>query len=239
MCSYLFLFACIVCSLVAASKLYRSWETTRTTNELRDLKAVFTDSGEEKDWSDGFLALNEDYVGWLTVYGTAADGPVVQGADNDEYLRTNFYKQPSTAGTFFMDETVDVEDPTSNIIIYGHMMSDGTMFGTLKKYKDLNFFKENNIVRWEDRYGEAYYRLFAALIVSGSSTNTDYLNIQQWAPHLDLEQTQDMLLQLQDRAYIFQEDKLRGENQYIFLVTCDYSEDAGKLVLVGERLVED
>lgn len=135
-----------------------------------------------------------------------------------------------------MDEMVDVKDETGNRIIYGHMMNDNTMFGSFKQYKNLEFFKKNNIIRWEDRFGESYYKLFAALLVSGSATNTNYLNIQQWAGHLDEEQTQEMLQTLKDRAYLYQEDPFRGEGQYIFLVTCEYSQYKGKLVLVGEKL---
>lgn len=235
-CSYITLLIFCVFSLVAGSKLYSTWKTNQTTSELRDLKAVFIDSGKEEEWTNEFLELNEDYVGWLTVYGTNADGPVVQGEDNNEYLRTDFYKQPHQAGTFFVDEAVDVQDESSNLIIYGHMMNDGTMFGTFKQYKNLEFFKKNNIVRWEDRFGESYYKLFAALLVSGSATNTNYLNIQQWANHLDEDETQDMLQQLEERAYIYQDDPFRGEGEYIFLVTCEYSQYKGKLVLVGKKL---
>lgn len=233
--SYVTLLVFFLFSLAAASNLYGTWKTNETNGELRDLKAEISDSGEDL-WAPELLNINKDYVGWLTVYGTNADGPVVQGEDNNEYLRKDFYGNPHEAGTFFMDEMVDVNDETGNRIIYGHMMNDGTMFGSFGQYKNLEFFKKNNIVRWEDRFGESYYKLFAALLVSGSATNTNYLNIQQWAGHLDEAQTDEMLQTLKERAYLYQEDAFRGEGQYIFLVTCDYSQYAGKLVLVGEKL---
>lgn len=234
--SYATLFVFCFFSLAATSKLYGTWKTNETNDTLRELKADFVDTGKEDEWTPELLSINEDYVGWLTVYGTGADGPVVQGEDNDEYLRKDFYGNYQVSGTFFMDEMVDVEDETGNRIIYGHMMNDNTMFGSFKQYKNLEFFKKNNIIRWEDRFGESYYKLFAALLVSGSATNTNYLNIQQWAGHLDEEQTQEMLQTLKERAYLYQEDPFRGEGQYIFLVTCEYSQYKGKLVLVGEKL---
>ena len=235
--SYIALACFCVFGFLSVNGLYSTWKTNQTHDELKEIKSVVTDSeNTESAWANDLLAINEDYVGWLTVYGTNADGPVVQGEDNNEYLRTDFYKQPHTAGTFFVDEAVDVTDPASNLIIYGHMMNDGTMFGSFKQYKDLDFFKENNIIRWEDRFRESYYRLFAALLVSGSSTNTNYLNIQQWAKALDAKETEDMLVQLKEKAYIYQENPFRKEGQYIFLVTCEYSQYEGKLVLVGERL---
>ena len=175
--SYAALFVFCTFSLAATGKLYGTWKTNETNNTLRELKADFVDTGKEDEWTPELLSINEDYVGWLTVYGTGADGPVVQGEDNDEYLRKDFYGNYLVAGTFFMDEMVDVKDETGNRIIYGHMMNDDTMFGSFKQYKNLDFFKKNNIIRWEDRFGESYYKLFAALLVSGSSTNTNYLNI--------------------------------------------------------------
>ena len=222
--SHVVLFVFFFFSLAAASKLYGTWKTNETNSTLRELKADFVDTGKEDEWAPELLNINEDYVGWLTVYGTGVDGPVVQGKDNNEYLRKDFYGNYLAAGTFFMDEMVDVKEEAGNRIIY------------LKQYKDLEFFKKNNIICWEDRFGESYYKLFAALLVSGSATNTNYLNIQQWAGHLDEKQTQDMLQTLKDRAYLYQEDPFRGEGQYLFLVTCEYSQYEGKLVLVGEKL---
>ena len=232
----LFLIFCIF-SLAASVRLYETWKTNRLNDSLRELKADFFDSAEA--WNHELLALNEDYVGWLSVEGTRIDGPVVQGEDNNEYVRMDFYRQYSVAGTFFMDEMVDVKDREGNRIIYGHMMNDNTMFGDLKKYKDLDFFKENNIVCWEDRYGTSYYRLFAAAIVSGSATNTEYMNIQEWAGHLNEAETQEMLEILKERSYLYQDNAFRGENQYIFLVTCEKQQTAWqkqKLVLVGEKI---
>ena len=229
--SYVMLFIFIFSSAITIEKIYTTWKTTNTNNQLQDLKI-----DTHNKWREEFLSINEDFVGWLTVPGTSVDGPVVKGKDNNEYLRKNFYKEKSISGTFFVDEMVNLDEKDGNIIIYGHMMKDDTMFGSLKKYKDIDFFKENNIVCWEDKNGEHYYKLFAAALVSGSKTNTNYMNIQQWTKQLNEKETKEMLETLKDKSYLYQDDQFRGEGQYIFLVTCDYSQYAGKLVLVGKKL---
>ena len=119
---------------------------------------------------------------------------------------------------------------------YGHMMNDSTMFGDLKKYKDKSFLAENNIVRWEDVRGEHYYKLFAATLVSGSATNTGYLNLQQWANIIDEQETKLMLDILKEKSFLYQDNMFRGEGQYIFLMTCDYTWNNYRLVLVGKRM---
>ena len=231
--SYLCLIVFCMFAVLASIRIYNTWKVTHLNKELKELKAEIDD----KRWDNGLIDLNEDYIGWITIYGTTVDAPVVQSKDNNDYLRKDFNGNYSIAGTLFMDYMVDGYSETDNRIIYGHMMRDNTMFGSLKKYKSLNFFKENNIVYYKDCFGEHYYKLFAALTVAASSTDTEYLNIQEWAKHLDKEGTETMLGTLKDRAYIFQDD-IRGENQYIFLVTCDLSrgETGTRLILVGEEM---
>lgn len=230
--SILLLILFLVLSAMIGNKLYGTWKVGKINQQLSEIRAQ---EQEEGDWSKGMLEVNEDYVGWLTIYGTGVDGPVLQGEDNNEYLRTDIYHEYSIAGTLFMDELVDTE-VDGNIIIYGHMMNDSTMFGDLKKYKDKSFLAENNIVRWEDVRGEHYYKLFAATLVSGSATNTGYLNLQQWANIIDEQETKLMLGILKEKSFLYQDNMFRGEGQYIFLMTCDYTWNNYRLVLVGKRM---
>ena len=46
---------------------------------------------------------NEDIVGWIYCEGTPLDYLVVQGPDNDYYLRRSYDGVHSTAGTIFID----------------------------------------------------------------------------------------------------------------------------------------
>lgn len=223
-------------SAAAGTRLYDTWKTRHTVNQLAELRLM---AQEEKDWSKGMLAVNPDYVGWLTVYGTTADGPVVQGEDNNEYLRTDIYGEHATAGTLFMDSIVDM-DSGGNLIIYGHHMQDDTMFGEFDKYRNKKFMEENNIVRWEDKTGTHIFRLFGAMIISGSSTDTDYVNLQQWANKPGAQETRSMLQILKEKCFLYQDDLFRDPNgRYLFLVTCDERFWNGRIVLIGEELDGD
>ena len=86
---------------------------------------------------------NSDIIGWITVDGTKIDYPVMQTQDDPEfYLRRNFQKEHATAGVPFMDASSDIFVPTSNFLIYGHNMKNGTMFHDMLKYKDKSFYQE-------------------------------------------------------------------------------------------------
>mgnify|MGYP004507959551 FL=1 len=229
----------LLCFFVfGGAALLRMQQTNSTRQISQQLvllrKAASAQEDGQTDWSKGMLDVNPDYVGWLTVYGTGIDRAVVQGESNNTYLRTDIYGQYSVSGTLFLDETVD-STTDGNVIIYGHMMQDSTMFGGLKLYKDKDYFTENRYLRWDSQTGERYYELFAGMVISGSANNTDYVNLQQWANTLTETQTAEMLQTIQEQAFLYRDSLLTGDS-YIFLVTCDTNRYNTRLVLVGREI---
>lgn len=233
----------IVALLAVLGISYLLFQNAKQTKETQDLNVQLVEMRQEAeteedntDWSKGMLDINSDYKGWLTIYGTQISEPVVQGETNETYLRTNINKEHSEAGTLFLDETTDLSQD-GNLIIYGHKMNDGTMFGTLDKFEDEEFFDNNGTVCWESEKGKEYYQIFALLVLPGYSTAPDFIDLQAWNNVLDEEQTADMLNTIADRASIFRGESFNLEkDKYLFLVTCDYSINNGRLVLVGRRL---
>lgn len=233
----------IVALLAVLGISYLLFQNAKQTKETQDLNVQLVELRQEAeteedntDWSKGMLDINSDYKGWLTIYGTQISEPVVQGETNETYLRTNINGEHAEAGTLFLDETTDLSQD-GNLIIYGHKMNDGTMFGTLDKFEDEEFFDNNGTVCWESEKGKEYYQIFALLVLPGYSTATDFIDLQAWNNVLDEEQTADMLNTIADRASIFRGESFNLEkDKYIFLVTCDYSINNGRLVLVGRRL---
>lgn len=233
----------IVALLAVLGISYLLFQNAKQTKETQNLNVQLVEMRQEAeteedntDWSKGMLDINSDYKGWLTIYGTQISEPVVQGETNETYLRTNINGEHAEAGTLFLDETTDLSQD-GNLIIYGHKMNDGTMFGTLDKFEDEEFFDNNGTVCWESEKGKEYYQIFALLVLPGYSTAPDFIDLQAWNNVLDEEQTADMLNTIADRASIFRGESFNLEkDKYIFLVTCDYSINNGRLVLVGRRL---
>lgn len=233
----------IVALLAVLGISYLLFQNVKQTKETQDLNVQLVEMRQEAeteedntDWSKGMLDVNPDYKGWLTIYGTQISEPVVQGETNETYLRTNINGEHAEAGTLFLDETTDLTQD-GNLIIYGHKMNDGTMFGTLDKFEDEEFFDNNGTVCWESEKGKEYYQIFALLVLPGYSTDPNFIDLQAWNNVLDEEQTTDMLNTIADRASIFRGESFNLEkDKYLFLVTCDYSINNGRLVLVGRRL---
>ncbi|MDD6571287.1 MAG: class B sortase [Thermoflexaceae bacterium] len=90
------------------------------------------------------LALNPDAVGYLQIPAIDVLLPVVQGTDNEYYLSHTLTGESSKNGTLFIDcrNTDGIE--SQNTIIYGHNMKNGSMFGSLRKFMDKDFFAEGD-----------------------------------------------------------------------------------------------
>lgn len=95
---------------------------------------------------------NGDCIGWLSIDGTNISYPVMHTpSDPQKYLRRNFYGKYSQSGVPFLDGRCDIQ--STNLIIYGHNMKNGTMFADLKKYVDKDFLSAHRTVKFETADG--------------------------------------------------------------------------------------
>lgn len=69
--------------------------------------------------------------------------PVVQSDDNSYYLHRGLDKKYKYSGTLFIDYHNNSNFTDDNTIIYGHNMTSGRMFGSLKKYKSKQYMQEH------------------------------------------------------------------------------------------------
>lgn len=98
------------------------------------------------------IAENADCIGWLSIDGTNISYPVMHTpSDPQKYLHRNFYGKYSQSGVPFLDGRCDIQ--STNLIIYGHSMKNGTMFADLKKYVDKDFLSAHRTVKFETADG--------------------------------------------------------------------------------------
>lgn len=108
------------------------------------------------------IAENADCIGWLSIDGTNISYPVMHTpSDTQKYLRRNFYGKYSQSGVPFLDGRCDLQ--SSNLIIYGHNMRNGTMFSNLKKYVDRDFLNAHRTVKFETTDGIRYFTVTKVL----------------------------------------------------------------------------
>lgn len=89
------------------------------------------------------LEIQADYpdcVGFIIVSGTKISYPVMKSDNEDFYLTHLYTGEPSKAGAIYMDSRLsDNFDANMNTVIYGHCMTNGTMFRGIKLFFDSEY----------------------------------------------------------------------------------------------------
>ena len=91
--------------------------------------------------------INDEIYAWIYVPGTNIDYPVLQSRSDDFfYLDHDVYKNYLFAGSIY-SEVCNLRDFSDrNTVLYGHNMADGSMFATLHRFEDKDFFDENRYI---------------------------------------------------------------------------------------------
>ena len=115
--------------------------------------------------------VNEDVLGWIHIPGSKIDYPILQGEDNEYYLKRTWKGHRNPVGSIFL-ETRNSSDFTDwHTIIYGHNMSDGSMFGGLERYKKQDYWEKHPYVYIVTDLGVLRYEVFSTYVAEvGSKT---------------------------------------------------------------------
>jgi sortase B len=184
----------------------------------------------------GLQERNKDLVGWLRIPGTNVDYPVMQTpGERDYYLHRDFDKKPSAPGTLFASNISDIDKPSDVIIIFGHMMKSGAMFGGLKEYTSMNYLKAHQTMRFDTLAEARYYRIFS---VFTEAVNTGKASEFKYYSASDFEDEQDFdgfIEQAKSKElYDTGETAVYGD-EILALSTCEYTHRDGRLVLLAKR----
>lgn len=119
---------------------------------------------EESNIVDNLKIKNEDVVGYLEIPDTTISYPVMQTKNEpDFYLNHDINKEYSFYGTPYLSAYCDLEK-SDNLIIYGHNINGGRMFGALMQYKDEKFFRKHQYIYFlTDK--KIKYEIFAVMSV--------------------------------------------------------------------------
>lgn len=205
----------------------------KSTNNKLVEKAITIVQEEEQDddervapFSVDFNALkeeNKDVVGWIYSKDTPINYPVLQSDNNDYYLRRLITGEYNTAGSLFMDykNKSDLED--SKIIIYGHNMKNATMFGTLQKYRNQDYFNQHKNMYYFTSETTYLVKIFSAFTVSTES------NI-----YTDRVLTQNSINEIIKKSNIKSDVEVSENDKIMILSTCAYEYEDARYVVIGK-----
>jgi sortase B len=177
---------------------------------------------------------NNDFVGWITIDGTAINYPVMQSIGSpDYYLKHNFEKAYSDYGVPYVDEACAV-GLSANTVVYGHHMKNGTMFSSLVNYADKAYFDEHPVIRFDTIYGLGEYQVIAAF---GFDTNNETFRYNEFADGNEAQFNEYVAECMARRAYDTGFNAEYGD-KLLTLSTCEYTHTNGRFVVIAKLITE-
>lgn len=179
---------------------------------------------------------NADVKAWIKINDTNINYPVVQTNDNDYYLYRNYKKENSNYGSIFIDKNSDIENPNSNIIIYGHNMKDGSMFRDLLKYEDEEYYNNHKYIEFVTNISSNTYEILAVFKSRIFYKNENNVFRYYYYTDLDTEEEYDYYIDNCKQLSLY-DTGVNAEygEQIITLITCEYSSENGRMVVVAKK----
>lgn len=188
---------------------------------------------------------NEDMAAWLVVGDTVIDYPVMQTMEDEEYyLCHDFYGNPDRSGCLILDTDSSLEDVhlTSNLIIHGHNMKIGTMFGSLDEYRDEDYFQRH---RFMELYTKDELRRYEVMAVFRSQINLSSDDTFEYYRFFHAETEEEFRLfydNIKESSLYDTGVTAQLGDCFLTLSTCAYHAEDGRFVVVAkeiERLMMD
>lgn len=101
-------------------------------------------------------------IGRISIADTPVDYPVMYTPEDPQYyLNRDFDRNYTAEGMPFLDGRCDAGAPSDNLIIYGHNMRSGRMFGSLSLYRDAEYRQNHPLICFDTLEGRRVYRVYA------------------------------------------------------------------------------
>lgn len=147
------------------SSLKENSSTNNSNKELFYIPTLTNSSSEQEiervilpEYQDVYN-LNKRLIGWVTIADTVIDYPVLQTVNNEYYLEYGFDQNKDNNGSIFLDYRCDFANRNTNLILYGHNMKSGKMFGSLSNYRQESYYKNHSIIEFDTLYEKGTYQI--------------------------------------------------------------------------------
>lgn len=243
----------VVASLVlVCSATYLIWyfvDLNKQNKKLEFVQSIYDTNRNDYTYNqdgqfskfDELKRQNSDIRGWISIDNTEVDNPVYQTIDNDFYITHDMNKEKNSYGALFLDFRCNVNPLTisQNQIIYGHNMRYGAMFGTLREYRNINFYKSHPVINFDSLYETRKYKIVAIMVCDSGVDRAFGYDFTPYTP--DFATQEEFLLWIERckvRSLINTNVDVNAQDEVITLSTCCYDFDDARLVLIA-RLVRE
>lgn len=192
---------------------------------------------------------NQDIIGWLRIDGTNIDYPVMQTPEDEEYyLYRDFYGEDNQNGCLIMDTDSNVgvgdweheyqngSSPSTNLIIHGHTMKSGEMFGDLDLYAEEAYGLEHHIICFDSLYEHREYELIAVFYSQVYYENEDVFKYYKFFQADTQDEFDNWYYNIKQKALYDTGITAEFGDEFITLSCCAYHVEDGRFVVVAKRI---
>lgn len=222
---------------------YKDYKRARSIKKLQDQRAFAIEQNDDVS-EDGILPeygkmyeTNSDLTGWIVIDGTDINYPVVQSKVYQEfYLDHNFDGEYDEAGSIFIDARNNVFLPDDNIIIYGHNMKNGSMFGTLQHYLDRDYYEAHSTISFDTLYKRRMYQIAVVGLSRISDENDDTFKYYDFL-NAENKKAFDKYVKNIKKLEAYETGvSLKYGDKLVTLSTCNSVEQDGRLFIVAKEV---
>ena len=175
---YIILLSILIYSGIKIFKWYKDKTNNNKIAEQIKSTVIVEEKNEDEnkdEYTVDFNKLkeqNNETIAWLKVNNTNVEYPVVKGTNNSFYLNHSFDKSSNSAGWIFADCRNKFDNTDKNIVIYGHNMRDGSMFGSMLNILNSKWYEneENTNITLYTENEKSIYKVFSVYKIK----NEDY-----------------------------------------------------------------
>lgn len=219
----------ILISIVAFSLFKIVDKQIKYSKDIKVYSEINEIASNNSDTLDkSMLEVNNEYKFWIKVENTNIDYPVAQGKDNDYYINHDFNKNENISGAIFLDYRNNFINDL-NTIVYGHHMRNETMFNNLVKFKDSNFFNENNNIKIIYDGKELEYKVFSVYVIDDKNNYliTNFNNSNEYNNYIK---------EIRDRSLYKNDVEVTDKDKIITLSTCSFEFEGARTVVHGKLI---
>ncbi|MBQ4536672.1 MAG: class B sortase [Lachnospiraceae bacterium] len=189
-------------------------------------------------YADSFLA-NEDMVAWIQIPGTNVDYPVMwTPRDENYYLYRDFDHSENKNGSLILDTDSCLEPLTTNLIIHGHNMRSGAMFGNLTDYENENFYKEHKYITLYTGECQRNYEVIAVFRSQVYKKSDTVFKFYKFFQADTAEEFEDFYKNIKEMSQYDTGITAEFGDRFLTLSTCVYHVENGRFVVVAKEIEE-
>ncbi len=220
-------------------EIQRIAHSVKNEDAPKDVKSQEDDSIDWKKLKD----INDEIVGWIQINDTKIDYPVLYHKGDDRsyqyYLSHNYKGDYDSYGSIFVDYRCKDNVKSKNVVLHGHHMNDGSMFGNLLKYGgttgNLDFYKTAPTIRFDIPDSDGYYKIISVFKTNTLSSQGEFFNYMIG----DFQNEKDFMnyvYNVRVRSLINCPVDVNEDDTLLTLSTCSYEFTNFRTVVVARKV---